>query len=184
MARYSAIIPIARGFVADLRDHDIAVQGQQVVVLGAGGSARAVVYGLAEAGATRITIVNRTQSRAEELANAMQLHFDGCTIEYGEFGSDDVETASIVLNCTSVGMSPHIDAMPWPADTHFRPYQHVYDLVYNPSPTKLTAFAAHCGAHIVNGIGMLVWQGAIALELWTGQPAPVEVMRAAIDSKR
>ena len=172
----------APGFIADLRDNDIDPYGQQVTVLGAGGSARAVVFGLAEAGASSITIVNRTASRAVELASAMQGHFDGCDIQAAATDADEWSPASIVVNCTSVGMTPNTDAMPWSSDKPFRPDQRVYDLVYNPSPTKLSAFAAASGAHAVNGIGMLFWQGAIAFKRWTGLDAPVDMMRAAIVS--
>jgi len=173
----------APGFVADLRDHGVEPRGCRCLVLGAGGSARAVVYGLAEAGAAGITIANRTVRRAEELAETFQPSFAACRLDSCEMPAGLLavaDQADLVVNCTSLGMSPNVDGLPWDEAVAFRKGQTVYDLVYNPRLTRLLRKAEADGARPIGGIGMLVWQGAIAFERWTGIMPPVEVMRQAI----
>ncbi len=173
----------APGFVADLRDHGVEPQGRHCLVLGAGGSARAVVYGLAQAGAMSVTIANRTVPRAEELNAALQPGIHGCRLDacaLPDSLAGAAETADLVIYCTSLGMSPNVDGLPWDAGLAFRAGQTVYDLVYNPRVTRLLRKAETDGARAIGGIGMLIWQGAIAFERWTGVMPPVEVMRQAI----
>jgi shikimate dehydrogenase len=86
------------------------------------------------------------------------------------------------VNCTSLGMTPHVDTTPWDEAVTFRQEQVVYDLVYNPPQTRLLQKADADGATAINGLGMLIWQGAIAFERWTGQLPPVDVMRAAVEA--
>jgi shikimate dehydrogenase len=173
----------APGFIADLRDNGIDPQGKRVLVLGAGGSARAVVYGLATAGATRVMIANRTLNRASELVASLQPSVANCPLRSCALPDDLPAVAAesdLIVNCTSLGMTPHVEGLPWLPDLPFRPDQAVYDLVYNPRKTCLLAQAEGDGALAVGGIGMLVWQGAIAFERWTGITPPVDVMRQAI----
>ncbi len=172
----------ARGFIADLRDHGVDPAGQRVLVLGAGGSARAVVYGLAEAGAAAVTVLNRTQSRAAALVESLAPAFPRCNLHAAAFPADLASAAAdvtLIVNCTSLGMTPHIDGLPWDATLPFRAEQVVYDLVYNPMQTRLLAQAAQDGAVAIGGKGMLVWQGALAFSWWTGVEPPVEAMKAA-----
>ncbi len=172
----------ARGFVADLHAHQVSLAGTDALVLGAGGSARAVVYGLAEAGCASVTLLNRTVSKAVDLASALQPHFFDCRIDAQPL-SDGIARAAkhadLIVNCTSMGMTPSSDTMPWEEGVSFRPVQTVYDLVYNPPKTRLLKKAEAEGARVIGGLGMLIWQGAIAFELWTGQQAPIDVMEAA-----
>ena len=175
----------AAGFIGDLRDHGVDLQDRHVLVLGAGGSARAVVYGLAQAGAARIAIANRTVETAQALAAALQAHARGCPMTAFALPSDLPELAAqadVIVNCTSLGMTPKVDTSPWPDDLPFRSSQIVYDLVYNPAATVLLKQAADAGAQAIGGLGMLVWQGAFAFERWTGTPAPVDTMRAAAEA--
>jgi shikimate dehydrogenase len=175
----------APGFVADLREHGVDPAGMRVLVLGAGGSARAIVYGLASAGASTIAIANRTLERAQTLASDMQARFPACRITAHLF--PDAITAlapasDLIVNTTTLGMTPKTEGLPWVEDTPFVPGQVVYDLVYNPPQTHLLQKAVADGAHAIGGLGMLIWQGAIAFELWTGRPPPVDTMRrAALD---
>ena len=173
----------ARGFVADLQDHEVDPAGKSVIVLGAGGSARAVVYGLAAAGCTAIAIFNRTQDKATSLAAQMQALFPRCSItaQTGEQLPALASQFDLVVNTTSLGMTPQVDTTPWPDEVAFHAGQVVYDLVYNPRQTRLLQKATADGAHPISGIGMLIWQGAIAFEIWTGQKPPVDVMRAAVE---
>ena len=173
----------APGFIADLRDHGVEPQGKRVLVLGAGGSARAVVYGLALAGACSITIANRTPDRAAELTVTLQERLPNCPLDACALLDDlpnVAQNTDLIINCTSLGMTPNVDGLPWLPELPFRPDQAVYDLVYNPRQTRLLAQAERDGARAIGGIGMLVWQGAIAFERWTGVTPPVDLMRQAI----
>lgn len=174
----------ARGFVQDLKSHGAVLAGQRAMVLGAGGSARAVVYGLAQAGCNEIAILNRTEARAEELAQTMGEYFPGCEISAHPMPGAIptlAERSDLVINSTSLGMTPNVEGLPWDPDTPFRSGQTVYDLVYNPPQTRLLQKASADGATAINGLGMLIWQGAIAFELWTGVDAPEPVMRRTVE---
>lgn len=173
----------APGFVADLQDHGVGVEGKRVLVLGAGGSARAVVFGLGQAGVAAITVANRTVDRAAALVESLAAHLPACPLAACALPDDLADVAAdaeIVVNTTSLGMSPNVDTTPWPEELPLRPSQVVYDLVYNPRRTRFLTHAEACGAQAIGGIGMLVWQGAIAFERWTGVRPSVEVMRQAI----
>lgn len=173
----------APGFIADLREHGVEPIGKRVIVLGAGGSARAIVYGLAASGAEAILIVNRTLDKAESLATQMQTLFPGCAIAAYALTNQlaqVAEQADLIVNTTSLGMTPHIDGLPWEPGVNFSSQQAVYDLVYNPPQTRLLQKARADGAQVIGGLGMLIWQGAIAFERWTGVAAPVDVMRRTV----
>jgi shikimate dehydrogenase len=174
----------AGGFIADLRANGVDPQGRRVLVVGAGGSARAVVYGLAEAGASAITVLNRTVDRARSLTGAIAPYFE--EVQFGAVSFPDgvaalTDEADLIVNCTSLGMHPHIEGLPWDEDLEFTPAQTVYDLVYNPASTRLLQLAAADGAKPIGGLGMLIHQGALAWERWTGEDAPVEIMRRAVN---
>lgn len=172
----------APGFIADLRGHNVEPRGRHVIVLGAGGSARAVVYGLAEAGVAHVVVLNRTAARAEALVADLRPLFPACTMEADSLPGAIVRHAAgadLVVNCTALGMTPNSDSTPWDESVRFRTNQVVYDLVYNPQVTRLLSRAAADGAQAVGGLGMLVWQGALAFQRWTGHSAPAEIMYAA-----
>jgi len=143
----------------------------QVVVLGAGGVARAAVAALCDAGC-RVTVFNRTEARAAELAQAF-----GCAARpWAERGGADVR---VVVNCTSVGMWPNVDETPLPADA-LRPGLVVLDTVYHPAETRLAREAAARGARAVSGVEMFLSQAAAQFALWHGRKAPLDAMRAAL----
>ena len=174
-----------RGFIMDLTSYGVALAGTRALVLGAGGSARAVAYGLAEAGCASVVILNRTVAKAEELASVMASFFPQCQMQADALPDGiaaHAQHADLIINCTSVGMTPNVDGLPWDERVPFQPQQTVYDLIYNPSLTRLQRVAARAGAQAIGGLGMLIWQGAIALELWTGQAAPVDVMTQAVEA--
>ncbi len=171
----------APGFIADLRAHGVDPAGMRVLILGAGGSARAVLFGLLEAGAASVTLANRSLDRAQALCDDYRARFPALSLQVTAL-PPDAETAAaahLIVNCTSLGMTPNTDTTPWNPGLPFRADQVVYDLVYNPAETRLLAQARQQRAHAIGGIGMLVYQGAIAFERWTGKPAPVDVMAAA-----
>ncbi len=174
----------AAGFVTDLRANGVNPAGKRVVVVGAGGSARAIVYGLAEAGCGSLVLLNRTLDKAESLLAAMRQLFPDVPMKAGvlpEGVAESAADAELFVNCTTLGMSPNLEGLPWDEEIEFRPQQTVYDLVYNPAVTRLLQLASVDGATVIGGLGMLIHQGAIAFERWTGEEAPVDVMRRAVN---
>jgi shikimate dehydrogenase len=170
------------GFSTDLQAHDVDVAGRSAVVMGAGGSARAVVFALAMAGARMVTVLNRSLERGHALVESLSEAAGACELVAGRFPEDVAlvgQRADLVVNCTSLGMSPKVDALAWDESVPFRRGQVVYDLVYNPERTALLARAEADRARAVGGLGMLVQQGAAAFTMWTGVAAPVEVMEGA-----
>jgi shikimate dehydrogenase len=170
------------GFLAALSHAGVVVdETTHAVVLGAGGSARAVVYALAERGAS-VTICNRTP----EKSHALQERFHGLSrkISIEAFTEDALTSvlarAHILVNTTSIGMSPHPEEIPPVPIDALHPHLFVSDLIYNPAETKLLATARAMGCLTQNGVEMLVRQGAIALERWTAQTAPIDEMREAV----
>ncbi|MFM8303488.1 MAG: shikimate dehydrogenase [Actinomycetota bacterium] len=159
------------GLVAALAEHGVDPAGRRVLVLGAGGAARAIVDALGRAHAT-VTVAARrgdAGARAAALApGATAIGFTGLDAAVG--------AADVVVNATPIGMGG--EAPPFdPA--RLRPDQFVYDTVYHPSPTPLLAAANERGIPAAGGVSMLVHQAALAFTIWTGEPAPLEVMRAA-----
>lgn len=165
------------GFLSALEFAGFTVSDKtQAVVVGAGGSARAVVDALATAGA-RVVVVNRTRERAAELASK----FGALHAPWGEASLRLLlPDADLLVNTTSVGMHPNSgETPPIPKEAlHERLF--VSDLIYNPAETKLLARARERGCKTQNGVEMLVRQGALSFERWTGETAPVEAMRAAV----
>lgn len=169
------------GFLQALRAANVAVGSQKVVVLGAGGSARAVVYALAEAGA-QVVVANRSGERARALAEQLGLADEVQVIPWTEAAlREALAGAALLVNTTSVGMHPHEDALPPVPVEALTPPLFVSDLVYNPPETRLLALARTRGCRVQNGIEMLVQQGALAFGLWTGvEHPPIDVMRHAV----
>jgi shikimate dehydrogenase len=165
----------APGFLSALRRGGFEPKGEKAVVLGAGGAARAVVFALRAAGAA-VTIVNRTPAAAIALAAAANVDALPLTNL-----NQALAGASLVVNGTSVGMSPEEDTTPLPASL-LRPGMLVFDTVYRPRPTRLLKEAASAGCAVIDGLEMLVEQGALAFVLWTGAAAPRPVMRQAAEA--
>jgi shikimate dehydrogenase len=168
----------ALGFMDDLRAHGIEVLGQRVIVLGAGGAARAAVYGLVKAGAS-VTVVNRTPQRAQVMLADLSLSAGLMNADVRTLDQAAEAGASLIVNCTSVGMWPNVQESPWIEGVPFPNNVVVYDMVYRPERTRFMEQVEQVGGRAVGGLGMLVRQGAAAFAIWTGLPAPVEVMFAA-----
>jgi shikimate dehydrogenase len=158
------------GFKRSLLDTGNAVIHQPCAVLGAGGSARAVIYVLRELGA-HITVYARNVEKARAL------HLDGRPL--GALGEIDPVTR-LIVNTTPVGLAPHCDASPWPDDVALPKHALIFDLLNNPATTRFMKQAAQAGLRAVNGWNMLVYQGAAAFEKWTGLEPPVDVMKQAL----
>ena len=155
----------------DAMGGEAPLQGKKCVILGAGGAARALAFGLRERDA-QIAIVNRTQSRGEKLAGEV----GGACVPVSDVGGLEME---VVLNTTSVGMHPNVDDTPLDAQ-HLQRGLVVFDAVYNPLETRLLREARERGCTTVTGFEMFVNQAVEQFELWTGDPAPVEVMAEVV----
>ena len=174
----------AAGFLRALQEANFEPRGKRVVVLGAGGAARAVVYALLTAGVAELSVYNRTPERAQALADAFA-HLGVVGVLEPDNLDARVRGADALINTTSVGMARgghDPDTSPLPGA--LLPYRgFVCDIVYRPSKTRLLRDAEAVGLRTQNGLPMLIYQGAEAFRLWTGRDAPVEVMRrAALDA--
>jgi len=167
------------GFLRSVESEWGKVGGCRVLVLGAGGSAKAIAFELARIGC-EIVIANRTYSRAVDLAQSIGAWGQGaCAIPLErEALAEAVQSVDLLINTTSVGMHPDVEATPFPPDL-IRPGLLVYDLIYNPPRTKLVEEAEARGARALNGLKMLVYQGALSFEMWTGIKPPIDVMENA-----
>ena len=170
----------ASGFLKALLAAKVRPDRKNIVILGAGGAARAIVFILADQGAN-LTVLNRHPEAARKLTARLFALFRR-KVEALELNRENLKTAlndaEVTINTTSLGMTPETDATPVPARL-IKPGQVVFDIIYNPPKTRLLYEAEKRGAKTIGGIEMLVWQGAAAFELWTGQKAPVTVMREA-----
>jgi shikimate dehydrogenase len=157
------------GALAALQDQT-GLAGQHVLVLGAGGAGRAIVYAVRQAGG-EVAVADVDETRAKTLAQ-----------EFGASFLPLIEAAqgpaTILINASPVGMTPQEDTIPLPPD-NLKHFQVVMDIVYKPIQTRLLREAAAQGSRTIDGLQMLVYQGARQFELFTGRPAPVEIMRQA-----
>jgi shikimate dehydrogenase len=176
----------APGFLADLRAQ-LGVHLPQIpgraLVLGAGGSARAVIYALAGAG-WQVCVAARRIEQAGELVASLRpalpaAGLSACSLDVS--GLSAQEPPDLIVNTTPLGMTPNTGSSPWPEELPLPVGAAVYDLVYNPRETRLIKAARRAGLPGAGGLGMLVEQAALAFELWTGVPVQREVMLRAVD---
>jgi shikimate dehydrogenase len=176
------------GFLRGLReDGNCEPEGKRALVAGAGGAARAVVVALARGGARSITVINRTYPRASQLVEALRTNARSTELQalpdvYPSWATT-ARACDLLINCTAAGSGA--PAEPESEENSAVPLDilHsgmlVYDLVYLPAETALMAAARRCGARVVGGLPMLVYQGAASFQLWTGKEAPLDVMLEA-----
>jgi shikimate dehydrogenase len=185
----------APGFMADLHRQwpqapqpGAALGSNAALVLGAGGSARAVVSALLMAG-WQVTLVARRLEQAQAIQAGASGILDAqaggsqCAAISWDALPETIRAArplSLIVNTTPVGMHPHVDRTPWPADLPFPQDVFVYDLVYNPMETKFVRAARSAGLAATNGLGMLIEQAALAFERWTGIRPSISAMRQAV----
>jgi shikimate dehydrogenase len=160
-----------RGFLRSLAGR-LDPRGASVVVLGAGGAARAIAVELQLAGAGRLTVVNRSEERGRELAEAVGAEYVRWEGDYEVPAGTDV-----LVNATSLGLHPNVDER---VPVAFHPPLLVADVIPNPPETRLLRDAAAAGCEILDGLGMLAEQGVLAVELWAGETPDADVMRAAL----
>jgi shikimate dehydrogenase len=152
------------------------VKGKKVLIIGAGGAAKAIAFYLDLEGA-KVTLANRTKERAAQLASKLS---NADAIELDAELKKQIKASEILINATSVGMHPHADATLVNADM-MHPDLVVFDVVYNPMETKLLKEAKRAGVKkIVDGVKMLVYQGAASFKIWTKEEPPIEVMEKAV----
>jgi shikimate dehydrogenase len=172
-----------RGFLRALMEKTgRSVAGQRVLILGAGGAASAVAFQLAREGVTTLLIANRSSERAHGLARHLRRSSIQCSMSVLPWSDKaiqkGVQESDIIINTTSVGMNPADP--PLISSPVFRSHQVVYDLIYKPLRTALLKQAEAAGATAISGLGMLVHQGALSFEIWTGRRPPVDIMREAV----
>ena len=172
----------AQGFLADLKRF-LTTETQRhgdrfALVLGAGGSARAVVDALLN-DEWNVTIAARRAEQAHRLSDS----FANYKLPITDFSLSDIDLSnnSLIVNTTPVGMAPNIDQSPWPQNVPFPAHAAVYDLVYNPGETKLVRDARLHGLQVTTGLGMLIEQAALSFNIWTSKNPSREIMRASVE---
>jgi shikimate dehydrogenase len=170
----------ADGLANALReDLKMELRGQRVLLLGAGGAGRTAALKLASEGVAELYLVNRTQAKVEAIGGEIQRQFPSVKVSLG-YPKDVNAQLDLVINATSLGLQSG-DPLPWDGGRFaLAQARAVYDMIYRPAETPLLAMARAAGCQTANGLGMLLHQGARALEIWTGQPAPLDVMRQAL----
>ena len=167
------------GFLKSLsEDAGFTPEGKKVVVLGAGGAGRAVLFALAQAKVTELVIANRTIMRAEKLVSDIRQKFPGIKIKAMPLSSnsigEEISSCGLLVNATPLGMKTEVPI----SDTEcLHERLTVYDLIYTPLSTPLLDEAEKRGAKTVNGLSMLVYQGAASFKLWTRKEPPISVMK-------
>lgn len=162
------------GFLRALQEKGVNPVSQSVLLIGAGGAARAIALAMVDAGIKELHIQNRTKSRAQELADLILKRNRKIVLK---INPKDIKCYDILINCTSIGM----DGISCPvSDNLIAASKQVIDIIYNPSLTPLLKKARSRGIDCDNGIGMLLYQGIEAFEIWTGEKAPIEVMEKSL----
>ena len=172
------------GFMSALKDNDIDVIGKKMTIVGAGGAATAIEIQAALDGVAEITIFNRKDefwdravSTVEKINTKTSCHavlYDLADLDKLKAEMDD---SYIFVNATGVGMKPLEGQSVVPDKSYFRPELIVIDVPYSPLETKMRSMAKEVGCKTMNGLGMMLFQGSAAFELWTGEPMPIEHMK-------
>ncbi|MDD3183828.1 MAG: shikimate dehydrogenase [Anaerostipes sp.] len=181
------------GVVRDLLDHGISIKGEDIVLLGAGGAATAIMVQCALDGAKSVTVFNRGEEgllKAERIGTSMMEDGVDCKMEYhlleeNQLMHDIIRKSGVLINATSVGMKPMNEGVSLVTDvTALHKDLIVYDVIYNPLVTKLMEDAQNQGCKaVIGGKGMLLWQGAAAFELYTGLEMPAEGLKKLLEER-
>ena len=172
------------GALKALRENGAKLSEKKVLLLGAGGAAKAIAFALAEE-VGELVVLNRTAEKAKRLAEALE-QISNKKVVGGSLSPDTIvknlQDSDVLINATSVGMHPEANQSIVPPQW-LRSDLTVMDIVYNPVETKLAKDAKAVGARVISGVEMLIYQGAASFEIWTGLSAPIEVMRRAALNK-
>lgn len=173
-----------RGFVKALKEQGIDFQGKKIVMVGSGGAARAVAIQLAFDGAGEIVMMNRTLSKAEEIMDIINKNIQtskGRALDIDEVVmKEELKDATILIDCTSLGMKSTIDQSIISTPDTLHKDLFVADIVYDPLKTKFLSIAEEAGCKTMNGINMMIYQGALAFNIWTGEDMPVDYIKDAL----
>ena len=168
-----------KGFIIGIRENGISMSGKRIVILGAGGAARAISVECALAGAVQLTIINRTEAKGRELAELIAKK-TSCAAEFVHWTEKvRIPSCDILVNATNIGLYPD-ESLP---DIDYESIDQnmvVQDIITNPAYTPFLQKVDRLGAHTLDGQSMLVYQGALAVELWTGKKPDPEAMRKAL----
>ncbi len=169
------------GFVKSLKEEGISPGEEKFVLAGAGGAAKSIAVQLALEGAKEIAILSRRKAEGETISNGIRDNIPGVLVNaYGLTDpalEKELKTAGVFVNCTPLGMKPHEDKSIVPDSKLLRKDLVVADIIYSPKTTRLMTMAGDRGCKVIGGRGMLLGQGALAFEIWTGKKMPVEVAK-------
>lgn len=178
------------GYMQSLKEAGVDIAGKKITIIGAGGAATAIAIQAALDGAAEISIFNHKDEfypRAEKNAHTINHEIEGINCKAAAYDLEDTEQlkaeiacSNILTNASGVGMKPLENESAIPDVTWLRPDMVVSDVVYIPSKTKMLQIAEDAGCKTINGLGMMLWQGAKAFEIWTGQPMPVEYVKTKL----
>lgn len=173
-----------KGMLQSFSENGCEVKGKHLVILGAGGAARAIAVEAALAGASRVTVINRTAERGQELVEMIARRTGVPTVFLPWTpGISIPQDADILVNGTSIGLYPDVDSRPDINYDSISPRIVVSDVVFNDPNTRFLQAAEKRGAKTINGLGMLANQGAVNFKLWTGVDAPIRLMEQVLKSE-
>lgn len=164
------------GLKRDLASYGVSMEGKPVIILGAGGAARAAAFLAASENATAVLICNRTLSKAEELAREVARDYPDCEVKALPLeNASSIPENAIAIQCTSVGFIGNEEASPVTDKAFFEKLAFAYDVIYHPEETRFLALAKEQDVPVANGMGMLLWQGIAAFEYWTNETVTDEM---------
>jgi len=168
----------ADAIVTSLReDLKIELRGAKILLLGAGGAGRTAALKLASENVAELFLVNRTEEKADAIAGEIIERFPSVKVSVGHPKTN----VDLILNATSLGLKADDPSPLDESQFSLKQTRAVYDMIYRPAKTRLLAAAKKSGCKTANGLGMLLHQGAKAFKIWTGKPAPLDVMRRALE---
>ncbi|MBL1230824.1 shikimate dehydrogenase [Enterococcus sp. BWB1-3] len=177
------------GFMRSLKDMDIDIIGRKMTLIGAGGAATAIIVQAALDGVKEIAVYNRRDEFFEKVKEKLTYikQQTGCNIHLHDLENEselaaDVKDSTLLVNATGVGMKPDLEAAPISDFSIITKDLAVFDVIYTPRETRLLKEAKARGAKTANGLGMLLYQGAAAFELWTGKEMPIETVKSIIEN--
>ncbi len=176
-----------KGFVKSLEEKGVDFIGKKIVLAGAGGAAKAVATQLAYDGAGEIVIFNRTLEKAKMITDNINKNIPTCQgrVEVMDEAKlvEEIQDAAVLVNCTCIGMKTTIDQTIISSADQLPKDIFVSDIIYEPEQTKLLKIAEKAGVKHMNGLMMLIWQGAIAFKIWTGMDMPVDLVKKELLDK-
>ncbi|MFV0559676.1 MAG: shikimate dehydrogenase [Enterococcus sp.] len=172
------------GFMRSIYEENVHVIGQKMTILGAGGAAKAIIVQAALDGIAEIAVYKRKNHTFDKIKHELAVISEqtGCSICVHDYAQTqqltrDVEESILLVNATNIGMGENVECSPVPTIDVFRKELAVADLIYHPTETKFLKDARENGAKTINGLGMLLYQGATAFSLWTNEEMPIEEIR-------